>query len=277
MTMFGVPVETLVVLVIALFGAGLFMGFVSGLFGIGGGAAIVPVLYEVFRVAGVDEAIRMHMSIGTSLAIMLPTTLHSFRAHRAKGSADLDVLKAFAPPLVIGIGLGTLIAKVASAAALTWVWAIAFTIFALKSLFGRDDWRLGDEVPRGAGLVLYAVFTGIMSTLMSIGGGVFMTTMMTLYNRPLLQAIGTSSGIGPIISGVGTAGFIWAGWTIVGRPPLSLGYVNLLAVAATIPASLFAAPFGVRVAHGLPKRRLEIGFALFALLVSVRFIYAAVT
>jgi len=113
---------------------------------------------------------------------------------------------------------------------------------------------------------------GVVSTLMSIGGGVFITALMTFYGRPIQHAVATSSGFGPLISIPGALGFVWAGWHAAGLPPGSLGYVSLLGALIIIPTSVGAAPLGVRIAHGISRRKLELAFATFLLLVGVRFL-----
>ena len=115
-----------------------------------------------------------------------------------------------------------------------------------------------------------AFVIGLISTLMSIGGGMFIVTMLTLLGRPIHSAVATSSGFGPLIAIPGTLGYIWAGWGHENLPPLSLGYVNVLAAALIVPLSVFAAPYGARFAHGLSRRKLELAFAAFLAVVSLR-------
>src|SRR6476659_5680847 len=143
----GIPAGELVLLVAALIVAGLVAGFLAGLLGIGGGGVLVPVLYEVFRVLDVDPAIRMHLVLGTTLAIILPTSLKSFAGHRARGSVDLPLLKRAAPWVVGGVIVGVLTAKASSGDTLKWVWVIAAALVATKMALGREDWRLADHLP----------------------------------------------------------------------------------------------------------------------------------
>jgi uncharacterized protein len=269
----GVSDGELVMLVVALLAAGLVAGFLAGLLGIGGGGVLVPVLYEIFRILDVDPGIRMHLALGTTIAVILPTALKSFSGHRAKGVADIGLLKRVAPFVVLGVVAGVLIAKVASGATLKWVWAIAAGIVALKMAMGREDWRLGDHLPARPWPELAATAVGLLSTLMSIGGATFVVPMLTLYGYSILTAVATASGIGPMIALPGVIGYAWAGWGAAGLPPLSVGYVNLLGVAIIAPVSVFAAPFGVRLAHDIPRRKLELAFAAFLASVSASFLY----
>lgn len=267
----GFPASELAFLLAALIIGGLVGGFLAGLLGIGGGGVLVPVLYEVFRVLGVEPAIQMHLTLGTTLLIIVPTALRSFAGHRAKGTVDVALLKRVSPFIVIGVVAGILIAKVVSGTSLKWIWAITAGVFALKLAFGREDWRLADHLPPRPWPETAATVVGTLSTLMSIGGATFVVPMLTLYGYAILPAVGTASGIGPMIAIPGTLGYMWAGWGEPGLPPFSLGYVSLLGAAAVIPASVFAAPFGVRLAHAIPRRKLELAFALFLACVSTRF------
>lgn len=263
---------SLVLMVAALAVAGFVSGLLAGLLGIGGGAVVVITLYEAFRWMGVDEAIRMHLTTGTSLAIIAPTTLRSFLAHRRRGIADLALLKRMAVPVVVGVGLGALVARHSSGDVLKWVWVGMGTFLAVRMYLGRDDWRLGPDIPKGWLVEGYGVLVGLVSALMSVGGGAFIVMLMTLYGRPLHQSVATSSGFGPLIAIPGVIGFIWAGWGVAGLPSGSLGYVSLIGAALAIPTGLIGAPIGARISHGLSKRGLELAFAVFMTLVVARFL-----
>jgi uncharacterized membrane protein YfcA len=267
----AVPVGEVALIVAALAAAGLVAGFLAGLLGIGGGGVLVPVLYEVYGVLGVDPAVRMHMTLGTTIAIILPTALKSFAGHRAKGAVDVELLKRVAPFVVAGVVAGVLIAKVASGVSLKWVWAIAAGFVALKMALGREDWRLGDHLPSRPWPEIAATAIGLLSTLMSIGGATFTVPLLMLYGFAILPAVATASGVGPMIALPGMIGYVWAGWDVDHLPPLSLGYVNFLGVAVIAPVSVFAAPFGVQLAHNIPRRKLELAFAAFLACVAVRF------
>jgi uncharacterized membrane protein YfcA len=242
------------------------------LLGIGGGGVLVPVLYEVFRVLGVDESVRMHLVLGTTLAIILPTSLKSFAGHRARGTVDMALLKRVAPWIVAGVVLGTLTVKASSGDVLKWVWVVAAGLIAIKMAFGREDWRLADRLPPSPWPQFGALLIGIVSTLMSIGGATFVVPLLTLYGQSIITAVSTASGVGPLIALPGVIGFAWAGWGTSGLPPLSVGYVNLLGMAIVAPLSVWAAPYGVRLAHRIPRRTLELAFAAFLASISIRFL-----
>lgn len=265
------PLSELLPFVGALLIAGGIAGVLAGLFGIGGGAVLVPVFYSMLGFLGVDEAIRMHLSVGTSLAIIVPTSIRSFMGHKAKGAVDMDLLKSFTISVPVGVLLATLLVAGLSSGVLRAIFAFFSLIIALKLLFGREDWNLASDVPRGIGKHVAGSIIGFFSTFMGIGGGVFNNTFMTLFGRPIHQAVATSSGVGVLISIPGMVGYIWAGWGASGLPPFSIGFVNVLMVLIIIPITLMVAPIGVRLAHSLSKRKLEIGFGIFLIVVAARF------
>ncbi len=269
----GMPLNEVLWLVGVLLAAGLVTGVLAGMLGIGGGGILVPILFEVFAVLGVDESVRMHLCVGTSLAVIMPTSLRSFFAHKAAGAVDMDIVRSFLVPVVGGVCLGVLVARYSNENVLKAVWAGAATAFSLKLYLGGDKWKLGDTIPGNPLRAIYGVFIGLVSTLMSIGGGAFITMMMTLYGRTIHQAVATSSGFGPMIAIPGTIGFIWAGLAATGLPPGSIGYVNLLGAAIIASVSVLAAPLGVRMAHGISRRKLEFAFATFLALVAIRFFW----
>lgn len=264
--------EGLALLIAALVVAGLVAGFLSGLLGIGGGGVLVPVLYEAFGAAGVSEDVRMHITLGTTLAVIAPTVLSSLRAHHARGAVDMAIVRRMGPWIFIGVTLGIVIAKGASSEALRWVWVIFGSLLALKMALGRDDWKLADTMPKPPWLEVGAFVIGLLSTLMGIGGATFTVPLLTLHGVPLINAVATATGIGPIIAVPGIVGYILSGWNEPGLPPFSLGYVSLGALLIA-PLGVIAAPWGVRTAHGISKRKLELAFAAFIACVVARFLW----
>lgn len=268
------PFEELIWFAAALVGAGLVAGVLAGLFGIGGGAILVPVFYQVFGLLGVDEAVRMHLAVGTSLAIIVPTSLRSFLSHKARGAVDMELLKSWIVPIPLGVVAASLIAASVSSAGLRAIFAVIAILVGVRMLFNRVSWRLGADLPPNPWRAGVGVVIGLLSALMGIGGGVLNNTFMTVFSRPVHQAVATSAGVGVLISIPGLIGYVWAGWGSAGLPPFSTGYVNWVAVALIIPITLLVAPLGVRLAHALDKRQLEIGFGVFLLLVAARFFYS---
>jgi uncharacterized membrane protein YfcA len=269
----GVSLGEIALLVVAVMVAGVATGILAGLFGIGGGAVIVPVLYEIFRILEVPEEVRMQLCVGTSMAIIVPTAIRSYLTHRAKGAVLMDVVRAWALPAVIGVALGSVIAYFAPSAVFKLVFMTVVTVIAIKLLFGRDSWRIAGELPGRVAMIGYGFLIGLTSSLMGVSGGSVSNMVQTLYGKPLHNAVATSSGLGVPITIAGTVGLMLAGWPKMAMlPPFSIGYVSLLGVAIMAPVSSFTASYGARLAHRLSKRQLEIGFGLFLLLVSARFV-----
>lgn len=251
--------------------SGVISGLLAGIFGIGGGAVLVPVFYQFLTALGVDESVRMHLSVGTSLAIIIPTSIRSFTAHKARGAVDMELLKSFLIPVPAGVVAASLVAASVSSGQLRAIFAGIVLVLGLRLIFNRENWVLGREIPGNPVRAVVGFVIGLFSTLMGIGGGIMNNTFMTLYGRPIHQAVATSSGVGVLIAIPGAIGLIWAGWGNPLLPVASTGYVNWIAVALIIPIALVVTPFGVRISHWLSRRHLEIGFGLFCLSVAARF------
>lgn len=272
--MSAIPLADLATLGLALLAAGVLTGLLAGMFGVGGGAVIVPILYQIFTFLGVPEEVRMHLCVGTSLAIIIPTSIQSYRTHRAKGKVLEDVLKSWAVPVVLSVLVGGLIAAFAPALVLKLVFVIVAGANAVKQLAGRDDWRIAPELPGLIGMRAYGVLIGLASALMGIGGGAISNMILTLHGKAIHNAVATSSGLGVLISIPGALSYVAAGWPKMAvLPPFSMGYVSLMGLLLVAPVSAFAAPYGARLAHRLPKRTLEVAFGLFLLIVSLRFLW----
>ncbi len=275
----GLTVPQLLELVLLLLATGALAGFLAGIFGIGGGAVLVPVLYECFRIAGVPLEVRMPLCIGTSLAIIIPTSIRSWQAHHKRGSVDMDILRKWALPVLAGVIIGSVIARYAPEKLFKYVFVGVAWSAAARLLLGKENWRLGEEMPTGFFMKAYGLFIGLVSTLMGIGGGLFSNLLMTFYGRPIHQAIGTSAGLAVLISIPGALGYIYAGWPAASRfpevaalqLPFAVGYISLIGALLVMPTSLLVAPLGVRVAHFLTKRKLEIAFGIYLLIVGSRF------
>jgi uncharacterized membrane protein YfcA len=275
--MFGIPLQDLAFVVVGLLAGGVATGLLAGLFGVGGGAIIVPVIYAVFGLMNVPEALRMPLAVGTSLAVIIPTSIQSFRTHKAKGAVDMELLKLWAVPVVLGVVVGAALARYAPAALFKIVFVGVASLTAAKLFFGGDKWKLGDALPTGLPMRLYGGLIGLLSSLMGIGGGQLANVFMTVYGTPIHRAIATSSGLGVLISIPGAIGFMIAGWPqMPNLPPLSIGFVSLIGLLLIAPTSTFFAPYGARLAHRMPKRALELAFGTFLVLVSLRFLWSIV-
>ncbi len=278
--MTGLNPAEFVELALMLVAVGALSGFFAGIFGIGGGAVLVPVFYECFRLAGVPLEVRMPLCIGTSLAIIIPTSIRSFRAHYARGAVDMEILKSWWLPIVIGVVAGSVTARYAPERLFKIVFVMVAWSAAARLLLARDNWKFGDDVPKGPLMRLYGFIVGLLSTLMGVGGGLFSNLLMTFYGRPIHQAVATSSALAVLISIPGALGYVYAGWPAAAhypdvaalQLPFALGYVSLIGAVLVMPTSLLTAPLGVRAAHALSKRRLEMAFGCYLFIVGSRFV-----
>ena len=256
--------------------AGALTGMLAGMFGVGGGALIVPVLYEVFGVLDVPDETRMPLAVGTSLAIIIPTSIRSWLSHRARGAVDADLLRAWAVPIVLGVLVGATIARFAPALVFQLVFVVVAGVNAIKLISGTTRWDIATDLPKGALLRAYGWVIGLLSSLMGIGGGQIANIIMTTHGRPIHQSVATSAGIGVLISIPGAIGYMIAGWGQPGLPVDAIGFVSLIGFLLFVPTTLLTAGLGVRLAHSLSSRALQLAFGLFLMVVCLRFIYAIV-
>jgi uncharacterized membrane protein YfcA len=270
----SVPLSELITLAVALGVTGVVAGLLAGVFGIVGGGIIVPVLYQALVILGFSNTVTMHVAVGSSLAFIIPTSIRSFQAHRARGAVDMGLLKSWLLPVPLGVVAASFIAAQVSGAGLRLIFAAISLLVGVRLLFNRVSWRLGSDLPGGFVRAPAGFVIGVLSTLMGVGGGVMASTFMTVYGRPIHQAVATAAGVGVLIAIPGTIGYVLAGWGADDLPPFSLGYVNLLAVALVLPLSFVMAPLGVRIAHALSRRQLEVSFGVFLILMSARFAWS---
>jgi uncharacterized membrane protein YfcA len=276
----GLNASELGELALLLVVVGALSGFLAGLFGIGGGAVLVPVFYECFRLAGVPLEVRMPLCIGTSLAIIIPISIRSWRAHHARGAVDMEILRIWWLPVLTGVIGGSVIARYAPERLFKIVFVMVAYSAAARLLLARETWRFGDDLPRGPLMKIYGFFVGLLSTLMGIGGGLYANLLMTFYGRPIHQAVATSSALAVLISIPGALGYVYAGWPAAAHYPnvtalqwpFALGYVSLIGAVLVMPTSLLTAPLGVRAAHAMSKRALEMAYGCYLLIVASRFV-----
>ena len=282
--MVGLNPAELLQLALLLVAVGALSGFLAGVFGIGGGAVLVPVFYECFRLAGVPLEVRMPLCIGTSLAIIIPTSIRSYRAHYARGAVDMEILRKWWLPVLIGVVAGSVTARYAPERLFKIVFVMVAWSAAARLLLARESWKLGDDLPQGPLMRIYGFGIGLLSTLMGVGGGLFANLLMTFYGRPLHQGIATSSALAVLISIPGTLGYVYAGWPAAAhypdvaalQLPFAVGYVSLIGAVLVMPTSLWTAPLGVRAAHAMSKRTLELAFGTYLLIVGSRFVISLV-
>jgi uncharacterized membrane protein YfcA len=276
----GLDASELFELALLLVAVGALSGFLAGVFGIGGGAILVPVFYECFRLAGVPLDVRMPLCIGTSLAIIIPTSIRSWRAHHSRGAVDSEILRTWWLPVLAGVIAGSVTARYAPERLFKIVFVAVAWSAAARLLLARETWKFGEDFPSGPLMKIYGFVIGLLSTLMGIGGGLFSNLLMTFYGRPIHQAVATSSALAVLISIPGALGYVYAGWPAAARYPdvvalqlpFAIGYVSLIGAVLVMPTSLLTAPLGVRAAHAMSKRTLEMAFGCYLFIVGSRFV-----
>ncbi|MBR9970337.1 sulfite exporter TauE/SafE family protein [Magnetospirillum sulfuroxidans] len=269
--------SNLAVLAAILLAAGAAGGLAAGLLGVGGGIVIVPVLFHLFTTMGLDEHVRMHVAVGTSLATIIATSVSSTRSHWRKGAVDIALLKQWGPFILIGVIIGTALAGYVRGPALTGVFAVVASLVAVHMAFGNKDWHIAEDLPKNPLRAVIGIVIGGLSSMMGIGGGTLSVPTLTLFRFPIHRAVGTAAAIGFIIAIPGAIGFILTGWNVEGRPPFSLGYINLLGVALILPTSMTLAPIGAKLAHKLNTQALRRAFAVFLALTAARMFYSILT
>ena len=258
---------------LAMLATGVAGGILAGLLGVGGGIVIVPVLEWVLELSGVPVEFRMHIAVATSLAVIIPTSISSARAHHQRGSVDIDLARRWVAFIFIGAVLGTLIASRVGGPVLSGVFGVVALLVAVKMALPLDRITLAESMPRTLLTAPLPVSIGTISTMMGIGGGTLTVPALTLLGEPIHRAVGTSALFGLLIAVPGTLGFIATGWGNDALPPGSIGYVNLIGIALIAPTTVLAAPLGARIAHALNRRHLSLLFGSFLLLVAARMLY----
>jgi len=253
---------------IALLAAGLAAGFAAGLFGIGGGFVVVPALFVVLPMLGGDKAHLAHVAVGTSLATIVVASLRSVQAHARRGAVDFDILKSWAPWIVLGVGAGVLLADHMHGKSLAFIFGAGVLLMAIHFLVpllpSRNLWA---DVPSGYARISIAGGLGAFSSLLGIGGGTIAIIVMTLCGRSIHRSIATASGIGAIIAIPGMIGFAAIGVGEHGLPGGSIGFVNLPAAAAIACTSFLTAPLGAATAHKLPPALMRQIFGIYLVFV----------
>lgn len=260
-------------LIIGMLAAGFAAGFAGGLFGIGGGVITVPVLYAIFQAIGVNDDASLKTAIGTSLGVIIVTSLRALAAHHKEGHVDMTVLRSWAPWIAIGAGAGGLVARWVPVELLTVIFAGGALYIAWRRLLPsrgakgrRDLMQRGFRRPLGAA-------TGFFSSLLGLGGGAFGVMVMTASGRGIHQAVATAAGFGVAVALPGVLAFIWSGRAEVGLPPGSLGYFNAVAFVTMALTAAIAAPLGARLAHRTDGLLLSRLFGVYVLVAAIGLVW----
>jgi uncharacterized membrane protein YfcA len=261
---------TWLVPLVAMLGAGLFAGFAAGIFGIGGGFVVVPALFVVLPLLGGTHDAIAHVAIGTSAATIIVTSIRSLLSHAKRGAVEFEVLKTWAPWIILGDGVGVMLAGHVDGRILTMIFAVGVFLMSLNFLLPKVGGKvISDTMPSGIARVGIAGGLGTFSALLGIGGGTIAIMVMTLCGRSIHRAIATASGIGTLIAIPSAIGFALIGLKESGLPWGSMGYVNVPATLAIASMSVLTAPLGVAVAHALPAAPLKKIFGVYLVIIAM--------
>lgn len=264
----------LIQMALMLMAIGAFAGVLAGLLGVGGGIVLVPAFFYAFQTLGYDGPQLMQMCLATSLATIIVTSLRSVHSHNKKGAVDWQILRSWAPGIVIGAIIGMLLVAQLRSGTLQAIFGGLALIVGLYMGFGRAEWRLGQSMPTGGLRAVLSPSVGFLSVLMGIGGGSFGVPLMSLFNTPIHRAVATAAGFGVLIAVPSVIGFLFVDMQ-AGKPPLTIGAVNLVAFGIIIAMTLITAPFGVKLAHAMDPKPLKRVFAVFLVLVAVNMLRKA--
>jgi len=249
----------------AYFSLGAIAGFLAGLFGVGGGLVLVPVLLFLFNAQQLSSEYAMHLALGTSMATIVFTSLASMRKHHQHGAVNWQVVRRITPGILLGTALGALLASHIPTRGLG-IFFTLFVYFAAAQILINKRPHASRQLPGVVGMTLTGTFTGWISSMVSIGGGTIVVPFLVWCNVPIRHAIGTASAIGFPIAVGGTLGYIAVGSHLDALPEPHLGYVYLPALLWVALASMLTAPLGAKAAH---RMKVEVLRKLFAVLLIV--------
>ncbi|MDX1779823.1 MAG: sulfite exporter TauE/SafE family protein [Thalassovita sp.] len=253
----------------------IFAGIMAGLLGVGGGIVLVPMLFWLLSLTDFPPELFMHMAVATSLATIIFTSVSSARAHAKRGALDLKLLRLWAPAMVVGALSGGLVSRYIDAGGLKAIFG-AIALLVSVNMARPKPLVLRDSLPE-SNIVHVAIsgVTGLFSSLMGIGGGTLSVPILSAFSVDIRRAVGTASAFGVVIAVPAVIGFVMSGWGVEGRPPLSLGFVNVAAALVILPFTVGFAPVGARIAHAVDTKWIKRVFALFLFITAIRMLLSA--
>ena len=255
---------------LGLLATGVLGGLIAGLLGVGGGIVIVPVLFWIFTSLKFPDEILMHMAIGSSLATIIPTSIASARAHYHKGSIDIDVLKKWGFGMFFGALIGGFIGKFFGANDLKYIFGLVALLVAIN-MFIKNPVTIRDSLPLSKFINFFVSgIIGFTSSLMGVGAGTIGVPALVSFSMSIHKAIGTAAALGLFISVPATIGLAFSGFEVPNRPPMSIGFVNLIALFIMFPLTILFAPIGVKIAHLINQSVLKRVFGMFLIITSVK-------
>ena len=248
-------------------------GFMAGFFGIGGGLIMVPILFYIFSFAGIEQSFIMHLAIGTSFSIIVPTSIISAVTHMKFKAVDLSVVKTFGVFVATGVVLGTIFAVNLKTSSLVLFFSIMTMIFAIYFLMTKEKIN---PSPRKINLIYRVIcgfLSGFLSAPMGIAGGVINTPILKMFGYPIKTAIGSSAAVGFLIALVGAIGFAVSGSYLNIKVPLSLGFINIPAFLIFVPITMFMAKIGAKTVHKFDKSLIGKLFGIYLFTISCKLFY----
>ncbi len=249
-------------------------GVLAGMLGVGGGIIFVPALDLVFGFIGVDQDVSMHIAVATSLAIIIPTSVVSSKGHHNRRAVDVNLVKSWAPTILLGAMIGALFAGYVKSSYLSLGYAVMTTMVALNMIFADKQLTATKTISDSSLAFVLPFGLGSVSGMLGIGGGALSVPLMhILLKKPMHLCIGSAATFGVLISVPATLFFILSGWGDIRLPAGSLGFVNVLGFAIMAPTTVLMTPLGVRLAHRIEQRSLRLVFAILLMLIASRMLY----
>jgi len=248
-------------------------GFMAGFFGIGGGLIMVPILFYIFSFAGIEQAFTMHLALGTSFSIIIPTSIISTMTHMKFKAVDFSIVKTFGAFVAIGVVFGTVFAVNLNTSSLVLFFSIMTMFFSIYFLITKEKIN---PAPRKINLIYKVIcgfLSGFLSAPMGIAGGVINTPVLKMFGYPIKVAIGCSAAVGFVIALIGAIGFAVSGSYLNINIPLSLGFINIPTFLIFVPITMFMAKIGAKTVHKFDKRLIGKLFGIYLFIVSCKFFY----
>ena len=253
------------------------VGFFAGLFGIGGGLITVPFLFFIFEALDVNQIYIMHLAVGTSFAIIIPTSLVSVYTHNKHQSVDHQIIKTYGIFVITGVLLGTTFAALMETKSLVLFFSVVVYFLGTYLLLNSNTKAIKGNKFNLLHRIIFGLISGFVSAPMGIGGAVMNVPILKYFGYPIKKAIGSAAAIGFIIALFGSIGFLFSGSLLNVQLPLSYGFINIPAFLIFIPITMFMARVGANTAHKIDKTKLQVLFGIFLYVVGTIFVYRYVT
>ena len=263
----------IIFIVSAMTASAVVTGFMAGFFGIGGGLIMVPILFYIFNFAGIEQAFIMHLALGTSFSIIIPTSIISTMTHMKFKAVDFSIVKTFGAFVAIGVVCGTVFAVSLKTSSLVLFFSIMTMIFSIYFLTVKEKIN---PTPRKINLIYRVVcgfLSGFLSAPMGIAGGVINTPVLKMFGYPIKVAIGCSAAVGFVIALIGAIGFAVSGSYLNINAPFSLGFINIPTFLIFVPITMFMAKIGAKTVHKFDKMLIGKLFGIYLFIVSCKLFY----